>query len=228
LELQIIFEDDNLVAINKPHGLLVHRTKLANDAKEFAMQILRDQLGYRVTPCHRLDRKTSGVLLFSKDKKTNIFINKLFYDNSMKKSYLAVVRGFTDDNGIVDYALKAENGNMQESITSYNCIDRTELPLPYSGQTTSRYSLLKLMPKTGRMHQLRKHMAHINHPIIGDRPHGCNKQNKLFKEKWEMTSMLLHAYSLEFEHPITNENIIIKAELSEEFKRSLDFLNLNY
>ena len=228
MELQIIFEDDYLVAINKPHGLLIHRTKLANDANEFAMQILRDQLGYRVTPCHRIDRKTSGALLFSKDKKINILINKLFYENRMKKSYLAIVRGFTDDDGLIDYALKAENGKMQESITKYNCLHKTELQLPYSGQSTSRYSLLKLIPKTGRMHQLRKHMAHINHPIIGDRPHGCNKQNKLFKEKWQMTTMLLHAHSLEFEHPITYEKITIIAELSEEFKRSLKFLNLKF
>lgn len=211
MELEIIFEDETIVAINKPHGLLVHRTKLANDATEFALQILRDQLGMHVYPCHRIDRKTSGVLLFTKDEPSNRKIQVMFADSLINKSYLAIVRGFTLEEERIDYPLKREDGKIQEAITNYKTISKTEIDLPFSGQKTSRYSLVEVKPETGRMHQIRRHLNHIRHPIIGDRPHGCNKQNKLFKEKWNMTSMMLHAHSLEFIHPITNKTIKMKA-----------------
>jgi tRNA pseudouridine65 synthase len=223
--LEIIYEDDFLVAINKPHGLMVHRSKIANDVSEFALQLLRDQLGMKVYPCHRIDRKTSGVLLFTKDEKSNRTIQMMFQERQINKKYLAIVRGFTKDSETIDYPLKREDGTIQEAVTSYKTLDKTEIDLPYSGQPTSRYSLLELSPETGRTHQIRRHLAHIRHPIIGDRPHGCNKQNKLFKEKWDMINMMLHAYSLEFEHPTTGINLVIKANPSTEFIRTFEFLN---
>lgn len=231
MELEIIFEDETFVAINKPHGLLVHRTKLAKDATEFALQILRDQLGMHVYPCHRIDRKTSGVLLFTKDEGSNRKIQIMFADSLINKSYLAIVRGFTLDEERIEYPLRREDGKIQEAITNYKTIAKTEIDLPFAGQKTSRYSLVQVKPETGRMHQIRKHLDHIRHPIIGDRPHGCNKQNKLFKEKWNMTNMMLHAQYLEFINPITNKTIKINACPSSEFKRTIEFLefpNINY
>lgn len=226
MQLEIIYQDKHLVAINKPNGLLVHRTNIARDVSEFALQILRDQLGKHVYPCHRLDRKTSGVLLFALDEVTNSLMQQKFAEGLVQKKYLAIVRGYTNDKGIIDYPLKKEDGILQEAVTAYKTLDQTELNIPSSGQSTSRYSLLEIEPLTGRMHQIRKHFAHIFHPIIGDRPFGCNKQNKLFKEKWDMTTMMLHALSIIFDHPVTNEKISISASLSMEFKRTLEFLNI--
>ena len=224
MDLQIVYKDDYLVAINKPHGLLIHKTSLAKDADRFAVQILRDQLGQRVYPAHRLDRKTSGLLLFSLQKEHLDACFKMFREKTIRKKYKALVRGFTEDAGTIDYALRSENGTLQEAVTHYTTIKRYEIDLPFGKFNTSRYSLVELMPETGRMHQLRKHMAHIFHPIIGDRPHGCNKQNKLWKEKWDMTRMLLHASDLSFRHPIGEDEIVLNAEYSNEFKTVLDRL----
>jgi len=227
LELEIIYQDDQLVAINKPHGLLVHRTNIATDVSEFALQLLRDQLGKHVYPCHRLDRKTSGVLLFALDEATNSLMQKKFAEGLVQKKYLAIVRGYTNDKGIIDYPLKKDDTLLQEAVTAYKTLDRTELEIPFSGKSTSRFSLVEIEPLTGRMHQIRKHFAHIFHPIIGDRPHGCNKQNKLFKEKWNMISMMMHATSLSFDHPVNEKEIIIKSHPSNEFLRTYKFLNFN-
>lgn len=225
--LEILYKDQHLVAINKPHGLLVHQSSIARDAKEFALQILRDQLGQWVSPVHRLDRKTAGVLLFALDKNMEKLMSQQFADGLVKKKYLAIVRGFTGDQQDIDYPLRKENGTLQEAFTSFRTLARTEIDLPFGKNETSRYSLVEATPTTGRMHQLRKHFAHINHPIIGDRPHGCNKQNKLFKEKWEMDTMLLHASELSFTHPINNEVLHIKAKVSDEFERVLKFLEFD-
>ena len=224
MNLEILYQDDYLVAINKPNGLLVHRTKIANDATEFALQILRDQMDRHVYPCHRLDRKTSGLLLFALDKSTNSLMQLQFSEGRVNKKYLSIVRGFTPNEEVIDYPLKKDNGKLQDAITKYKTVDRTELEIPFAGHATSRYSLLEVEPLNGRMHQIRKHLAHIFHPIIGDRPHGCNKQNKLFKEKWNMMSMMLHAFSITFFHPITKEKINIIANPSEEFLRTAQFL----
>ncbi|MBK0382610.1 pseudouridylate synthase [Pedobacter sp. SD-b] len=225
--LEIIFQDENLVAINKPHGLLVHQSPIARDAEEFALQLLRDQIGQNVWPAHRLDRKTGGLLLFSLNKETNALLQALFRDNKIKKKYLAIVRGFTPDEMEIDYPLRKENGTMQEAFTRFKTLKRAEIDVAFGNHASSRYSLVEAAPETGRMHQLRKHFAHINHPIIGDRPHGCNKQNKLFKENWKMDTMLLHASRLEFEHPITHQTLHFKATLQSEFLRMREFLGLN-
>ena len=221
--LEILFENEELVAINKPHGLLVHPTRMAIDATEFALQLLRDQLGQRVYPVHRLDRKTSGVLLFAKSSEVNSKLQQLFQERKVKKTYQAIVRGFLEPEGTINYTLTDERRGEQPAITDFRLIKHFEIPVPLGKFSTSRYSLVELIPHTGRYHQLRKHMAHIFHPILGDRPHGCNKQNRLWKEKFEMTTMLLHASSLEFAFP--SHNLIrIEAKRGEEFERVLEIL----
>ncbi|WP_080054812.1 pseudouridine synthase [Spirosoma aerolatum] len=220
--LPILYQSTDLVAINKPHGLLVHRSPIASDASEFAVQLLRDQLGQRVYPVHRLDRKTGGVLLFALTEAMNSAMQTLFAEGAVQKTYLALVRGYTPDEQTIDYALRNdETGVVQDAVTYLKTLQRTEIPLPFGKHATSRYSLVELTPTTGRMHQLRKHMAHILHPIIGDRPHGCNKQNKLFKEHFQMNTMLLHAQQLAFTHPITSEQIVISAPWQAEFERMI-------
>jgi len=222
--LEIIYRDTHLVAINKPHGLLVHRTSIAADTNVFAMQLLRDQLDQKVYPGHRLDRKTGGVLLFSLSESMNQVMQMQFADGRVLKKYHAIVRGFTEDSGEIDYPLIREDGVVQEAFTAYETLQRVEISLAFGKHPTSRYSLVELSPKTGRMHQLRKHMAHILHPIIGDRPHGCNKQNKLFNEQFGMNTMLLHALELELLHPVTGDQVLMRAEYQSEFLRMLDIL----
>ena len=221
-QIEIIFENDQLIAVNKPHGLLVHRTAMARDATEFALQIVRDQIGMRVYPAHRLDRKTSGVLLFSKNETTNREIQALFREGRVLKHYHALVRGFTDDQGSIDYPLETR-GKKKEAITNYHTLARYELPISMGKFQTSRYSLVEIKPESGRFHQIRKHFAHIFHPIIGDRPHGCNKQNRMWKENFGMTTMLLHARSLWIPYS-DSEMIDIHASYSREFERGLNIV----
>lgn len=227
--LPILYQTGDLVAINKPHGLLVHRSPIASDAAEFAVQLLRDQLGQRVYPVHRLDRKTGGVLLFALNEVMNATMQQQFMEGAVSKTYLAIVRGFTPDEQAIDYPLRRDDGNgglgtLQDAFTALKTLRRTEVDLPFGKHATSRYSLVELTPTTGRMHQLRKHMAHILHPIIGDRPHGCNKQNKLFLEQFTMNTMLLHAQQIQFKHPVSEETITITAPLQAEFSRMLTTL----
>lgn len=226
-QLEILYQDSDIVAVNKPHGLLVHRSPIAADTDIFAVQLLRDQLGQKVYPVHRLDRKTSGVLLFALNDETNRLMQVQFANGRVKKKYQAIVRGFTDDVGEIDYPLKKDDGTIQEAFTSYVTLQRREVPFSIGKHGTSRYSLVELTPTTGRMHQLRKHMAHIFHPIIGDRPHGCNKQNKFFKDQYGMLTMLLHAAQLEFTHPVSGEVVKISAECQPEFLQMLDLLNFS-
>lgn len=225
--LDIVYQDEHLIAINKPHGLLVHRSSIANDAKEFALQMLRDQVEKWVSPVHRLDRKTGGLLLFAFEKEVEIAMQKQFQEGLVKKKYLAVVRGYSPENMDIDYPLVKENGAIQEAFTSFITLKTAELDIALGSHPTSRYSLVEATPTTGRMHQLRKHFAHIFHPIIGDRKHGCNKQNRFFKEQWEMTTMLLHASELMFSHPVTKELIHLKAPLNDEFNRVIQLMNWN-
>jgi tRNA pseudouridine65 synthase len=225
--LEIIYQDEDLIAINKPHGLLVHQSSIARDATEFALQLLRDQVGKHVSPVHRLDRKTSGILLFAFNKEAEIAMHQQFMNTETAKKYVAILRGYAPETMGIDYPLAKENGTMQEAFTSFRTLEHAEVNVPFGKFPTSRYSLVEATPKTGRMHQLRRHFSHILHPIIGDRTHGCNKQNKFFKDTWDMTTMLLHASELEFVHPISGKAIHLSANIHSEFKRCLEFLNFS-
>ncbi|GAB5551669.1 MAG: tRNA pseudouridine(65) synthase TruC [Saprospiraceae bacterium] len=210
------------MVINKPHGLLVHRSRIARDADVFALQLLRDQIGQKVYLAHRLDRKTSGLLLFAKSPEVNRYLQAQFREQQVEKVYHAIVRGFIDAQGEIDYPLTNE-GKTQDAQTAYHLLEQLEVPVPFGGFKTSRYSLVELKPKHGRFHQLRKHMAHIYHPIIGDRPHGCNKQNRLWKNEFNQTRMLLHAKTLTFELP-NQKKLILDANYSPEFAAALEML----
>ena len=221
-DLQIIWENPELIAINKPHGLLVHRSPIARNATEFALQKLRDQIGMYVYPAHRIDRKTSGVLLFAKSKAAAQELQPLFDNRMVEKKYLAIVRGYLPSRGEINYPLMAGH-KLKDAKTSYALMEKFEIDLPANNFPTSRYSLVELRPETGRFHQLRRHMAHIFHPIIGDRPHGCSKQNRLWKREFAMMAMLLHAESLQFSW--RDQGLVsIQAPVSSEFSRALEIL----
>ena len=175
-------------------------------------------------PIHRLDRKTSGVLLFALSKESLSGMQQKFSERAVTKQYLAIVRGYFPEEAKVDYPVTNDRLIKQDAITHFKTLKRTEIDVPHGKFQTSRYSLIEAIPYTGRMHQIRKHCNHLRHPIIGDRPHGCNKQNKLFKEKWEMTTMLLHAHKITFEHPFLKDEVSISAPILNEFKRMLKAL----
>jgi len=235
-ELDILYQDEYLVAINKPSGLLVHRSWLDTNATEFAVQKLRDQIGQHVYPVHRLDRPTSGVLLFVLDKDCARHLMQQFIDQTTDKTYLAVVRGHLDQ-GRLDYPLKYQYDKIadkkadktkppQQAITEYRCIAQTEVPIAVGPYSASRYSLMELTPKTGRKHQLRRHMKHLRHPIVGDTSHGDGKHNTMFRDNFNMHRLLLHAAYLSFIHPKTLQKIEIHAPLTSEFSKILTEINL--
>lgn len=225
-KLQVIYSDEYIAVINKPHGLPVHRSKYVKDAKIFALQELRNQIGRHVLPCHRLDRKTSGILVFAFSPEIKAAIDKQFVNNEVSKTYRAIVRGYTKDDGIIDYPLISDKGKLQEAVTHYQTLSRVDYPMPFGKFDTSRYSLVEVSPKHGRFHQIRKHFAHISHPIIGDGTHGCNKQNRLFKSKWGITTMFLHAQKLSMCHPAGGKRIEFTAECSPEFVEAERLLGL--
>ncbi len=209
-ELPILYQDDNYIAIHKPLGLLVHRTRISED-KRFVLQMLRNQIGQWVYPVHRLDRPTSGVLIFGLNSDAARLLAQEFEQRQVEKRYLAVVRGYTEEGGVIDYQLQEETWTeRQPAVTAYRKLAQVELPHPVGRYQTARYSLLEVRPQTGRMHQIRKHMKHIFHPIVGDTTHGDGKQNKLFLELFDVRRLLLVATELEFQHPYTSEKLTIK------------------
>jgi tRNA pseudouridine65 synthase len=231
MAIDILFEDDHILAVNKPPGILVHRTPLSEDSV-FLMQLLRDQVGYRIYTIHRLDRGSSGVLLFGKYAEMSGVMSQLFIQHFIEKKYLLAIRGWVEDQNVIDYPLRdVETGviNPIPAITAFRCLQRSEIEaaigLRYS---TARFSLVEAIPQTGRRHQIRKHFAHISHPIIGDKRHGDVKHNTYFRDQFGMERLFLHASSLSFNHPITNRSLTIVAPMDSEFERGLKLMELKY
>lgn len=225
--LEILYRDEHLIAINKPAGLLVHKSFYSGEADTYAIQELKKQIGQKVYPVHRLDRKTSGVLLFTLDKEMLKTMSDLFAARAVEKRYIAILRGWAKEEETIDYDLINENEVKQNAITRYRLLQTSEIDLPFLKHQTSRYCLVEAIPETGRFHQLRKHFKHILHPILGCRKHGCNKQNKLWLQTFGINKMTLHAHQLMFNHPLSNEKITLNAAIDKEFKMVGDILNFD-
>jgi tRNA pseudouridine65 synthase len=222
LFLPILYQDPYLIAIDKPSGLLVHPSKIASD-RITCMSLLRDQVGQWVYPAHRLDRGTSGVLLFSFDSATAGVIGSRFREREVEKGYLIVVRGWADDEGEIDYAYADEDDDLpRPARTLYRTLARTELPHAVGRYATARYSLILGQPLSGRTHQIRRHMRHINHHVIGDNVYGDGAHNRLFREKFDSRRLLLHAATMTIEHPVTAGRLTIDAPLPAEMRHLLE------
>jgi tRNA pseudouridine65 synthase len=226
--LNILYRDETLIAIDKPSGLLVHRSLIDKHETRFAMQLLRDQIGQRVYPLHRLDKPTSGVLLFAFTEAAARTMGAVFEDDAVSKKYLAVVRGYTPEQDCIDYPLHEDLDRMtdaraqqdkaaQPAVTDYARLATLELQISDGRHPTSRYSLLDITPLTGRKHQIRRHMKHIFHPIIGDTTHGDGRHNRIFREDLLCQRLLLCARELSFTHPDNGAPITIHAPLDREF-----------
>lgn len=228
--LEIVFQDEYFVAVNKPAGMLVHRSWLDKHETQFVMQTLRDQIGQHVFPLHRLDRPTSGVLIFALSSEVASQVMPMFANHEMEKTYHAIVRGWIEEAARLDYPLKVELDKIadkhasqekeaQEAITDYQPVAKVEIPHSTGKFPTTRYCLMEMKPLTGRKHQLRRHMAHLRHPIVGDTTHGDGKHNKLFREIYDSHRLLLHASSLKFVHPFTGQDLLIEAGVDETWQR---------
>jgi len=225
--LSMVFQDDYLVAINKPSGLLVHRSPIDRHETRFAVQLLRDQLGGQwVYPVHRLDKPTSGLLLFALSPEIARQVSEAFTLGEVSKTYLAVVRGHAPLERFIDHPLEDEvdhagrriaDGAAREAITSLSCLQHWTVPMPVDRYPEGRYSLVELRPQTGRHRQLRRHMKHISHPIIGDTRYGKGSHNRFFREHFNSHRLLLHAQGLELQHPVTAEPLLLEAKLDQDF-----------
>ncbi|BCA80799.1 tRNA pseudouridine(65) synthase TruC [Desulfuromonas sp. AOP6] len=234
-KLDILYADDHLVAINKPAGLLVHRSPIDRRETRFALQLLRDQLGRPVYPAHRLDKPTSGVLLFALSPEMARALGESFARGAVEKTYLAVLRGVCPETGIIDHPLLEEPDRLadypvqpdkpaQEAVTSYRRLAQVELPFAVGRYPSSRYSLVEAHPRTGRRHQLRRHFKHIFHPIIGDTKYGEGRHNRFFREHFGCQRLLLAATRLAFPHPLDGRQLVIEAPLDPIFADLLERL----
>ncbi|HEU4669782.1 MAG TPA: pseudouridine synthase [Dyella sp.] len=222
--LEILYQDDALVAVNKPAGLAVHRSKLVGPADAFLVDLLREQLGGAVYLAHRLDRATSGVLLAARSSEVAGALGEQFMGREVDKQYLAVVRGWPEPSeGMVDYPLPGarETGPRHEARTRYRRLATVEVPIALGRYPQQRYALVECAPETGRFRQIRKHMAHIHHPIIGDSQHGRSDHNRLFKQHFGCFRMLLHARRISLTHPLGGQPLSIEAPLDEAFRALL-------
>lgn len=231
--LPVLFQDEHLVAVHKPAGLLVHRTSIDSRERRFALQLVRDQLGRRVHLVHRLDKGTSGILVLALDAETARGLGAAFEGREVDKRYLAVVRGWPEPEGVIDYALGAvedpyeratPSSAPQPALTRFRRLATVELPVRVDRYPTSRYSLLELEPVTGRRHQLRWHLHHVSHPVIGDTTYGNGGHNRLFRERFGCARMLLACVNLRFRHPVTGRPVHLDAPVEGEFARVLDAL----
>jgi tRNA pseudouridine65 synthase len=220
--MEIVYEDTHILLINKPSNLLVHHSYYARNIEEDSLVELLSLQGIKAYPVHRLDRKTSGLILFAKQKEEVAVLQALFENQAIEKKYLALLRGHIAQSGVIDSPVKNDRGNYKEAETHFRCFKHIELPIPVEPYATSRYSVVEFSPKTGRMHQLRIHSNKISHPIIGDPKYGNRHHNHMFIERFGIDNLFLHAYSLMFKHPFTGDQIDVQVDPPSFWN---DFLN---
>ncbi|MDK1253642.1 tRNA pseudouridine(65) synthase TruC [Cronobacter dublinensis] len=232
MSLEILWQDEWLVAVNKPSGWLVHRSWLDRDEKVVVMQTVRDQIGQHVFTAHRLDRPTSGVLLMGLSSEVGRLLSQQFEHHQIQKRYHAIVRGWLTDSAVLDYPLVEEldkiadkfarqDKDAQPAVTHYRGLATTTQPVAVGRYDSVRYSLVEMLPQTGRKHQLRRHMAHLRHPIIGDSKHGDLRQNRAAAEHFGCNRLMLHASELALTHPVTGEPLVIRAGLDDVWRQAL-------
>ena len=222
--INVLFEDEHYFAIDKPSGILVHPSPIERRAPN-AIALIREQFGFKAYTVHRLDRPTSGVLIFAKSSEAANKLNLCFAERRVQKTYLCVCRGYTEEAGIIDYPLKEildkaadkhadPDKPAKDAVSEYRRLGTVELPIPVGKYAASRYSLVEVQPKTGRKHQIRRHMKHIFHPLVGDTAYGDGRHNTLFRNNFGLERLLLMASKLEFVHPFTGQSIEIVAPVT--------------
>lgn len=225
--IEVLYEDHDLIAVNKANGVLIHPSYYARDVKSgFLVEELSKQLGYKVYPIHRLDRKTSGIVLFAKSKNHIAQYQKLFTENRISKKYQALVRGHLHQEKIIDLAISDSKGVKKDALSVLKPINNYIIPVSIGKFPESWFAHIQLEPQTGRFHQLRKHCNKNATPIIGDYKHGDRVYNQYFKEHLAEERMFLHAFEIEFEHPLVLKKIKIECPLPQFWEHSIQKLKL--
>lgn len=221
--IDVVYEDSELLAVNKPAGLLVHRSAIAADEKIFLLDQVREQVGAPVFLAHRLDRATSGVLLLAKSREMSAELGRLFMARAVEKSYLAIVRGWPEAEGVIDYALpdSRERSPRKAALTRWRLHATATVPIALGKYPEQRYALVEAFPETGRYRQIRKHFHHVSHHIVGDTSHGRGDHNRLWRMHFGVHRLLLHAWRLTFAHPVDGATLHLSATLDAEWKRAL-------
>jgi tRNA pseudouridine65 synthase len=214
--IDLLYVDPDVVVANKPSGLLVHRGWDNDD--DVALFRVRDALGQQVYPMHRLDRGTSGALLFARTREAATVLSKAFEEGRVEKQYLALVRGVAPEAGVVDYPIpRKEGGPRVPALTRFRRI---------AASPVDRCSLVLAAPETGRLHQVRRHLRHINHPLVGDVTHGSGEINRHYRARYDLHRLALHAHLLAFAHPVTGARVEVRAPMHEDLGAALSLLGL--
>ena len=218
--IDILYQDEHYAAVNKRSGLVVHPTKLAPGA-EALLPALRNQLGCYVYPVHRIDRGTSGIVLFGLSPDAAKRMGELMRSRDVDKQYLALVRGYVETEGRIDYAVEdsSKAKGKLDSVTDYWCARQVEIPYAVGPYETARYSLVIAKLLTGRRHQIRKHFAHLRHPVIGDTTYGDGDHNKLYRKAFKCGRLVLMATSLAFDHPYSGERVHVTGPIPKSIQR---------
>lgn len=217
--VRVLFEDEWCLVVYKPNNLIVHHSYYARNIEETSLtDLVREQGWTKACPVHRLDRKTSGLILFAKQAAWVTDFQSLFVNGTIEKKYLALLRGHLEEAGEIDSPVKNDRGNYKEAKTRFRCLEHFERDYVIPPYEQQRYSLVEMIPVTGRMHQLRIHANKIAHPIINDPKYGNRHHNHYFQDKLGIGELFLHAYRLKFMHPFTNEEIRLQAALPDFWK----------
>ncbi len=224
MSIPVVHDDAHLFAVDKPAGLAVHRSKMVARDERYLMDLLRAQLGGDLFLVNRLDRATSGLVLVARSHAVASALGEQLMARDVAKTYLAIVRGWPDEHGEIDYPLTVGGmkGERKPALTRWRRLGQVEVPIALGRYPQQRYSLLELRPQTGRYRQLRRHLHHIHHPIIGDSTLGRGEHNRLFREHFRSHRMLLHAWRLELAHPVTGVSLHLQAPLDATWLQLLD------
>lgn len=221
--IDLVYEDEALLAVNKPAGLLVHRSAIAADERDFLLERLQAQTGTTLYLAHRLDRATSGVVLLAKSREIAGELGRQFMARSVVKTYLAVVRGWPEAEGTIDYALPdvRERSPRKPALTRWRLLATATVPIELGRYPEQRYALIEARPETGRYRQIRKHLHHVSHPVVGDTSHGRGDHNRLWRIHFGVHRLLLHAWRLRLSHPLAATPLTLEAPLDAVWQRVL-------
>jgi tRNA pseudouridine65 synthase len=223
----ILYEDDAMIVIHKPAGILVHRSEASSRREPAVLQIMRDACGQHLYPVHRLDRPTSGVLVLARSPGMASLLGKQWMQGLCRKTYLAVVRGWAPERLIINHPLSDlddPTAPPQDAVTQIKRLATVELDFSVDRYPKVRYSLCELQPETGRRHQLRRHCKAIFHPMIGDTIYGHGVHNRFFREHFALNRLMLHHVRLELMQPVTHVPLHLEAPFDEAWSSVMNQL----